>query len=59
MCYAQAQVLGSQRETPRHNDILTHLFLKIQTKIDNLSSFVTSDVSHMVAKTSMFGPLNP
>jgi len=51
--------LVSQRETPRHNDIFIQFFSKIQTKIDNLSLFVTSDVSHMVAKTSMLELLNP
>lgn len=50
--------LVSKKETPRHDDILINFFSKIQTKIDNLSLFVTSDVSHMVAKTSMFEPLN-
>jgi hypothetical protein len=58
MCYAQAQVLGFSKETPRHNDTCTFLS-KIQTTFDNLSLFVTSDVSLMVTKTSMFGPLNP
>ncbi len=50
--------LVSKKETPRHDDILINFFSKIQTKIDNLSLFVTSDVSHMVTKTSMFEPLN-